>query len=185
MDKRSDVLVWFGIAMLLVSATGCGGSQAEPQSPHASSGAAAPDTHPTSQYDLAKGAPADRPFGTTAAGTDKLNQMIAPLVQKARETYPSAKRRFLAGLPSGEVFFVTARLQDDAGHFEQAFIHVEGITGDVISGTIASDINLVRGFRHGDHFELKEAALVDWLISKPDGSEEGNLVGKFLDTLQR
>jgi hypothetical protein len=30
---------------------------------------------------------------------------------------------------------------------------------------------------------LNEAAPVDGSISKPDGSEEGNVVGKFLDTL--
>lgn len=46
-------------------------------------------------------------------------------------------------------------------------------------------MNLVRQYRRGDHNELKEADLVDWLISKPDGSEEGNVVGKFLDTLHR
>jgi hypothetical protein len=26
-----------------------------------------------------------------------------------------------------------------------------------------------------------EPVLIDWLITKPDGSEEGNVVGKFLD----
>jgi hypothetical protein len=29
---------------------------------------------------------------------------------------------------------------------------------------------------------VSEAELLDWLITKPDGSEEGNVVGKFLDT---
>jgi hypothetical protein len=27
-----------------------------------------------------------------------------------------------------------------------------------------------------------EPVLIDWLITKPDGSEGGNVVGKFLDT---
>jgi hypothetical protein len=65
------------------------------------------------------------------------------------------------------------------------FVHVEHIVGDVIAGRLASEINLVRRYKRGDHYELKEAELVDWLISKPDGSEEGNLVGKYLDQLQK
>jgi hypothetical protein len=30
-------------------------------------------------------------------------------------------------------------------------------------------------------YSFQESELVDWLISRPDGSEEGNVVGKFLD----
>ena len=30
--------------------------------------------------------------------------------------------------------------------------------------------------------ELAESDLLDWVIRKPYGSEEGNVVGKFLDT---
>ena len=29
---------------------------------------------------------------------------------------------------------------------------------------------------------MKESDVLDWTISKPDGTEEGNFVGKFLDT---
>lgn len=33
--------------------------------------------------------------------------------------------------------------------------------------------------------DFKEKDIIDWLISKPDRSEEGNFVGKFLDTLNK
>jgi len=39
----------------------------------------------------------------------------------------------------------------------------------------------VNGYRRGDAHEYPEEELIDWLISRPDGSEEGNVVGKFLD----
>lgn len=29
-----------------------------------------------------------------------------------------------------------------------------------------------------------ESMLIDWTISKPDGTEEGNYIGKFLDDYQ-
>jgi hypothetical protein len=28
----------------------------------------------------------------------------------------------------------------------------------------------------------RTSALLDWLITRPDGTEEGNVVGKFIDT---
>jgi len=42
----------------------------------------------------------------------------------------------------------------------------------------------VTGYKHGDTYSFPEADLLDWTISKPDGTEEGNFVGKFLDTYQ-
>ena len=37
----------------------------------------------------------------------------------------------------------------------------------------------------GDPYTFPEGELVDWLITHPDGSEEGNVVGKFLDEWQK
>lgn len=65
---------------------------------------------------------------------------------------------------------------------EQVFVAVQSIRNGLITGRIWSDIELVEGFRHGDVYSFQEAAMIDWLITKPDGTEEGNLVGKFLDT---
>jgi hypothetical protein len=54
-----------------------------------------------------------------------------------------------------------------------------------------SGANLIRvlvvqviGLLAGDRYATAEAELLDWLIAKPDGAEEGNVVGKFLDTYQ-
>ena len=40
----------------------------------------------------------------------------------------------------------------------------------------------VRGFRYGQPYSFREADLVDWMVSRPDDSEEGNVVGNFLDS---
>jgi hypothetical protein len=31
---------------------------------------------------------------------------------------------------------------------------------------------------------LPEQPIRDWMITNPDGTEEGNLIGKYLDTLE-
>jgi hypothetical protein len=107
---------------------------------------------------------------------------IAPYVKKAKETYPAAKKRYLEGLPPKHIFFLVTRLHDKKGNFEQVFVEIRSITDGKAKGIIASDINNVEGFKRGQEFSFPESELVDWLISKPDGTEEGNVVGIFLDT---
>lgn len=132
------------------------------------------------------GAPKDQPG--EARGNKEAEEYaaaIAPYVAKARATYPDAKRRYLAGLPARHQFFAVTQLKDNAGTTEQVFVAVMGITGDRISGRIASDILGVKGFKSGDPHSFPETGLVDWLITRPDGTEEGNVVGKFLDEWQK
>ena len=77
--------------------------------------------------------------------------------------------------------FVTMVLTDAAGHREQVFVAVDTIVGPLIVGRIWSEIRAVSGYKTGQRYQLTEDALLDWMFSKPDGSEEGNVVGKFLD----
>jgi len=130
---------------------------------------------------LSPNAPADQPVPVAPAQLDSFEAVIAPYIAQAKSTYPAAKAKYLAGLPRGQHFFVTTRLHDSTGAFEQVFIAVNAIRDGVISGRIASDINTVQGYKNGDTYSFAESDLVDWLIALPDGSEEGNFVGKFFD----
>jgi len=140
---------------------------------------------------LAKNAPNDRPVGEregsgAASPHDALvrwRALIRPHSQRALATYSDARQRYLNGLPPGQNFFVTIILRDHAERFEQVFVLVDKIETGVVSGRIASDILAVTGYHRGAQLTFSEAEIVDWLISKPDGAEEGNVVGKFLDTL--
>ena len=135
--------------------------------------------------ELAPNAPQDRPVTTTEhCQYDALYRAIAPLVAQARSTYPEAKRRFETGLPPGQSFVVTVELLDSLSRREQVFVAVDSIVGDTIAGRIWSPVQVVRGYRYRQPYRFPESDLRDWLISRPDGSEEGNVVGKFLDTYQ-
>jgi hypothetical protein len=131
---------------------------------------------------LSPHAPQDKPRSVAGDAMAAVEAAIAPYVAQARQTYPSAKNRFQSGLPDGHSFFVTTRLYDGSGKFEQVFIAVRSIEGGVISGRIWSDIRQIRGYKHGDSYSFSEEDILDWLITHPDGAEEGNFVGKFLDT---
>jgi hypothetical protein len=132
---------------------------------------------------LAPNAPRDQPASVRQqCEWEALVRVLDPYVRRARATYPAAKVRFLAGLPPRHSFFVTVRLTDSLKHHEQVFLAVESIVGERLHGSIANDITTVRGFKRGDSYTVPESDLVDWLIAKPDGSEEGNIVGTFMDT---
>ncbi len=110
--------------------------------------------------------------------------LIAPYVKKAQKSLPKAKKKYKAGLKPGQAFFLTTRIYDDLGNHEQIFVRVTAWENMNVSGTIANDLSLVQGFSSHQLITFPESAILDWLITNPDGSEEGNFVGKYLDTLR-
>lgn len=88
-------------------------------------------------------------------------------------------------MPAGHNFYAVTNLRDGLGTSEQVFVAVASIKDNRITGRIASEIIGVKGFKNGDPYTFAESELVDWLITHPDGSEEGNVVGKFLDQWQK
>jgi len=131
---------------------------------------------------VAPNAPKDSPVQTAQKCIwMAMDQAMQPYIAQARSTWPQARRRYLAGLPPRNTFFVTTLLVDDQDRREQVFIAVDGIREGVITGRIWNKVEVVRGYRLGDHYSFPESDLRDWLTAKPDGTEEGNFVGKFLD----
>ena len=115
---------------------------------------------------LAPNAPKDKPVGATAETVSKFEQAIAPYMARGQKTYPDARRRYIAGLPTKHVFFVTVRLTDDAGKFELVFLRVLKIDEKKaeVSGRIANDIGVVRGYHRGQEITLPESRVIDWTI---------------------
>ena len=131
-------------------------------------------------------APPDQSVDTRGKeAVEKYRAAIAPFIEKARHTYPAAKKRYLDGLSAGHTFYVVTNLDDGRGTKEQVFVVVSKIADGRVSGRIASDILGVKGYKNGDAYAFSESEVVDWLISRPDGTEEGNVVGKFLDEWQK
>jgi len=108
-----------------------------------------------------------------------MEKAIAPYIEQAKKSYPDAKKRYLAGLPTKHRFAVVTKLHGPGGE-EAIFVTVTAIKGDQVTGRIDSEVHVL-GYKTGDPYTLSERDIVDWVIVRPDGSEEGNLVGKFLD----
>lgn len=113
----------------------------------------------------------------------KLYESMKPYVQKARNSYPSAKRRFLRGLPEGHNFFVVTRLRN-SGAEEQVFVSVSEIKDGTVQGYIYNKLQNTGGFAFRQLHSFPESEVYDWVITKSDGEPEGNYVGKYLETLR-
>ena len=132
-------------------------------------------------------APQDERGNTTGPMShEAYDQAIAPYVAKARATYPAAKKRYLAGLPPNYQFFVWTRLYQSGGkgqrgRAEDIFIDVHTIKDGLIYGVIANTPVFVTNYRQGESVKFPESEVMNWVIVRPNGTEEGNYVGKFLD----
>jgi uncharacterized protein YegJ (DUF2314 family) len=128
--------------------------------------------------------PQDKPAVSNAEQLKKFEDAIAPYVKKAREALPEAKKKYLAGLPKDQTFYITIKLYDPSKKYEQVFVKVTSWKGETVQGILSSDLSLIHNHSKGEKLTCNESEILDWTISKPDGTEEGNFVGKFLDTYQ-
>ncbi|SRR6266513_1058724 len=128
--------------------------------------------------------PQDKLVAANAEQVKKFEAAIAPYVKKARKALPEAKKKYLAGLPQNQIFYVTIKLYDSSKTYEQVFVRVTSWKGESIQGILQSNLSIIRNHSKGEKLSCHESEILDWTISKPDGTEEGNIVGKFLDTYQ-
>jgi Uncharacterized protein conserved in bacteria (DUF2314) len=130
--------------------------------------------------------PKDKPVHTEGVQqmTD-VERAMQPYIVKARKTYPAAKKRFLAGLPPSYLFSLTTKLWDRSHtKFEVVFVVADQIKNGTVTGHLATHTKQPVGYNFGDKISFPESEVMDWTIVHPDGTEEGNIVGKFMDTYQ-
>ena len=115
----------------------------------------------------------------------QLDAVIAAPISKARRSLHQTKQRYQAGLDAGAKLLLTARIFDTSGVFEQVFVEVLEWSGSDVTAKIVSDLDAVREYRKEQTITFSEKNVLDWIIIRPDGSEEGNFVGKYLASLQQ
>jgi hypothetical protein len=115
---------------------------------------------------------------------DLILRLRQPYIEEAKRTYPQAKARFQSGLPAGYSFFVTIDLYEN-NIPENAFMAVRKISDGKVTAVLATKLIRVKSYQYGKLYVFPESEVLDWTITYPDGKEEGNFVGKFLDEYYR
>jgi hypothetical protein len=113
-------------------------------------------------------------------GRDFAERMRQPYIEEAKRTYPQARARFQSGLPAGHRFFVTIDIHENNIH-ENAFMAVRKILDGKVTAVLATKLIKVKSYQYGKLYVFPESEVFDWTITSPDGKEEGNFVGRFLD----
>jgi hypothetical protein len=117
--------------------------------------------------------------------SQSISEAVEKLSPDALKTWPAAKRRFLDGLLERQSLFVTVLVFEPDGRSEYLFVAVDEIDKDQIRGRIWNDVKVLKSLSFRAPMELPEDAISDWLITQPDGSEDGNIIGKYIDTLEQ
>lgn len=130
-------------------------------------------------------APKPAPVETRVEEPVRYQAAIAPYIAASIGTYPDARKRFLAGLPRKTSLIVSVRLDGGGGPPGLATIKVTNIDEKkgLIYGRSLADVKGHFGIRQDDDVTLHEADVIDWKITHPDGSVEGDGVGKYIDSL--
>jgi uncharacterized protein YegJ (DUF2314 family) len=142
-------------------------------------------TTPDNSNPVAANAPADNP--EAVSGVDKVKafeEELKPIMENAKATLPDAKKRFLKGLKKGEAFFLTIDLRE-RNVVERIFVRIIKWKDNGIKGAIANDIAVLPTYKNGQVINFSESEVLDWTITKADGSEDGNYLGKYIESRGR
>lgn len=102
------------------------------------------------------------------------DEVMAKAHARAVATLPQFKKRFRAGPEPGEVYFVKHGFpRHDNDHHEFMWVIVKTWSGGRIKGILANDPTHRIDLRSGQPITLTEADVFDWLLTLPDGTQQG------------
>lgn len=124
---------------------------------------------------------ATAPAGVRPALTRDATALADP-VREALRTLPQAKKRFLAGLPAGDQFLLSVRVAATDTSFRPASARVLGWHGSTVQALLLPDAGDAASPAQPTPVSFPETAVVDWTLLRASGREEGNYVGRYIDT---
>lgn len=106
---------------------------------------------------------------------------LADPMHEAQRTLPQMKKRYLAGLASGDQFTLTVRVLATDTSFRQVAARVLGWHGNMVQALLPT----LAGATEPIPVSFPENAVLDWTLVRAGGREEGNFVGRYLEIDQR
>ena len=110
---------------------------------------------------------------------------LADPVREALRTLPQAKKRFLAGLPQGDQFLLSVRVIATDTSFRQVSARVLGWHDSTMQALLLPSAANSVGPTEPTLVSFPETAVLDWMLLRASGREEGNYVGRYTDTARQ
>jgi hypothetical protein len=127
----------------------------------------------------------DHPVRLEGDALDEGERAMVALIRESQAELPHIRKRFEAGLREGEFLYLTVRLFHPDQSFEQAFVRVTEWTDQDVTGVMASELIGFTEPKRGDVLKFLESTAIDWTVTGPGGTEEGNRLGHYLESRGR
>ncbi|TGE09646.1 hypothetical protein [Hymenobacter fodinae] len=132
---------------------------------------------------------AQQPTSTLATLVTQLEQLQGPLPEvprkEAKRTLPQLRQRYQRGLPVGTICYLTVNTLNESATPEPLVVEVATWQAGKLTGRIMRLSHEEGRAMAGAPVSFEETAILDWLLLRPNGAEEGNYVGKYLDLEER
>jgi hypothetical protein len=110
---------------------------------------------------------------------------FADPIREAQRTLPQIRKRFQAGLPQGDQLLLVVRVLATDTSFRQASARVLGWHGNKVQALLLPEADTSASPAEPVPVSFPETAVVDWTLRRASGREEGNYVGRYLDTARQ
>jgi uncharacterized protein YegJ (DUF2314 family) len=112
------------------------------------------------------------------------DQMLE-LSARARKKALGFRARYAKGPPFGERLSVKAPFETASGGTEWMWVEVVAWKGNVITGILDNEPFEVPTLKAGARVEVPADKIFDYLLTKADGSEEGNETGRLMEAREK
>lgn len=109
------------------------------------------------------------------------SELLAVSARQKKKLLEQVKPRWLKHHDPGDTLLVKAPFTKPSGGSEWMWVEVTTWKRGVISGTLQNDPSEVTDLKAGARVEVKEDEVFDYLLTKADGSEEGNETAPLLE----
>lgn len=100
--------------------------------------------------------------------------------ERARKKAFALRERFAKGPPHGQELLVKAPFSTPGDGNEWIWVEVVAWRGDTIDGVLTEDAFDIPNLKRGARVEVQAGQIFDYLLSKSDGTQEGNETGPLL-----
>ncbi|WP_396601423.1 DUF2314 domain-containing protein [Algibacter sp. R77976] len=100
--------------------------------------------------------------------------------ERAKTKIPELKKQFLGGLPVNSHLLIKFPFESTDGQREWMWVEITKWKGDNIDGLLQNEPRLVLDLKAGQKVSKNINTMFDYILFKPDGSQEGNETGEII-----
>ena len=100
--------------------------------------------------------------------------------ERAKTKIPKLKKLFLDGLPLNSHLLIKFPFDNKDGEREWMWVEITKWKADIIDGLLQNEPRLIPTLKAGQKVSKNINDMFDYILFKPDGSQEGNETGKII-----